>query len=103
MTCGFTSEGVTRITVMTDETRPHAEPDEGSYAGTRENNRRTGNFLDEHGNELEALACDAAEALDGAEGEELRKAEAIGKEPAQVSQRGTRTRAGLSGCRCSHF
>ena len=68
---------------MADETRPHAEPGEGSYEGTCEYNRRTGKFLDEHGNEVEALARDAAEALDGAEGEELRKAEAIGKEPAR--------------------
>ena len=68
---------------MTDETRPHAEPGEGSYESTREYNRRTGKFLDEHGNEAEALARDAAEALGGAEGEELRKAEAIGKELAR--------------------
>ena len=68
---------------MTDETRPHDEPGKDSYEGTREYNRRTGKFLDEHGNEVEALARDAAEALDGVEGEELRKAEAIGKEPAR--------------------
>ena len=68
---------------MTDETRPHDELGKGSYEGTREYNRRTGKILDEHGNEVEALARDAAEALDGAEGEELRKAEAIGKEPAR--------------------
>lgn len=56
---------------------------EGSYEGTRDYNRRTEKFLDEHGNKVDELARDAAEALDGAEAEELRDAEEVGKQPAR--------------------
>jgi hypothetical protein len=60
-----------------------SEKGEGSYQGARDYKRRTETFLDEHGNEVERLAEDAAEALDGTEGDELRKAEAAGKAPAR--------------------
>lgn len=68
---------------MVDDQQPNAaksdEIGEGSYAGTRDYNERTRKFLDEKGDKVEELAEDAAEALDGSEGEELREAEAEGK------------------------
>jgi hypothetical protein len=53
---------------------------EGSYEGTREYDERTRQFLDKKGKDVPQLARDAADALDGAEGDELRKAEAVAKD-----------------------
>jgi len=68
---------------MTTQPNPGDHKGEGSYEGTRDYNRRTEKFLDEHGNEVDRLAQDAAEALDGSEAEELDRAEAAGKAPAR--------------------
>lgn len=68
---------------MADETPATADKGEGSYSGTREYKQRTERFLDEHGNEVEDLAREAEQALDGAEGDELRRAEEEGKAPAR--------------------
>ena len=48
---------------------------EGCYEGTREYDERTNQFLDKKGKDVPQLARDAADALDGPEGDELRKAE----------------------------
>jgi hypothetical protein len=64
---------------MTDKT----QQGEGSYEGTREYDERTKDFLDRKGKDVPKLARDAAEALDGKEGDELRAAEAEGKAHAQ--------------------
>ncbi|WP_068071001.1 hypothetical protein [Novosphingobium lentum] len=60
-----------------------AEKGEGNYKATRDYNERTEHFLDENGNKVESLAKDAAKALDGKEGDELRKAESEGKSHAK--------------------
>lgn len=52
---------------------------EGSYEGTREYDERTKAFLDKKGKDVPQLARDAADALDGKDGDELRKAEAEAK------------------------
>ena len=67
---------------MADDPLANAEKGEGNYRATRDYNRRTERFLDEHGNEVEDLARQAEQALDGEEGDELRRAEEQGKEPA---------------------
>jgi hypothetical protein len=66
---------------MTDptSTADKSQQGEGSYAGTREYDERTKQFLDKKGKDVPQLARDAADALDGKEGDELRKAEAEGK------------------------
>ena len=53
---------------------------EGSYEGTREYDERTKQFLDKKGKDVPQLARDAADALDGPEGDELRKAEKEAKD-----------------------
>ena len=68
---------------MADDPLANAEKGEGNYKATRDYNRRTGRFLDEHGNEDEGMARQAEQALDGAEGEALREAEERGKKPAR--------------------
>ena len=68
---------------MADEPLKNADKGEGSYQGTRDYNQRTERFLDEQGNEVEDLARQAEQALDGPEGEELRRAEEAGKERAR--------------------
>jgi hypothetical protein len=56
---------------------------EGSYAGTRQYDERTKTFLDKKGKDVPQMARDASAALDGAEGDELRKAEENAKARAQ--------------------
>ena len=68
---------------MADDPRADADKGEGSYSATRDYNKRTERFLDEHGNEVEDLARQAEQALDGEEGDGLRQAEEQGKEPAR--------------------
>lgn len=59
------------------------EKGEGSYAGTRDYNERTAKFMDKKGKSIKQLAEEAEQALDGQEGEELRKAEEEGKSKAK--------------------
>ncbi|WP_295631421.1 hypothetical protein [Novosphingobium sp.] len=61
---------------MTDKNQ-HGE---GSYEGTREYDERTKEFLDKKGKDMPQLARDAADALDGPEGDALRKAEEEAKD-----------------------
>lgn len=68
---------------MTDDTLANAKKGEGNYKATKDYNERTERFLDKNGDKVEDLAEDAAKALDGAEGDELRKAEAAGKSHAK--------------------
>jgi len=68
---------------MIAEQHPEEQKGEGSYEGAREYQRRTGKFLDEHGDEVERMAHDAADALDSEDSDELRRAEAAGKAPAR--------------------
>ena len=60
---------------MTDQ----KQQGEGSYEGTRDYDERTREFLAKKGKDVPQLAKDAAKALDGKEGDELRKAEEEGK------------------------
>lgn len=66
---------------MTDKNQQSAsQQGEGSYEGTREYDERTKQFLDKKGKDVPQLARDAADALDGPEGDELRKAEEDAKD-----------------------
>ena len=56
---------------------------EGSYSGTKGYNERTKKFLEREGENIEDYAEDAAESLEGEEGEELRRAEREGKSKAK--------------------
>lgn len=56
---------------------------EGSYSGTKGYNKRTKKFLEREGEKIEEYAEDAAESLEGEEGEELRRAEREGKSKAK--------------------
>lgn len=60
---------------MTDKT----QQGEGSYQGTRDYDERTKAFLDKKGKDVPQLARDAADALDGTQGDDLCKAEAEAK------------------------
>lgn len=70
---------------MTDDTLANAEKGEGNYKASRDYKDRTERFLDKNGDRIDDLARDAAEAVDGAEGEELREAEEEGKSHAKDS------------------
>jgi hypothetical protein len=68
---------------MTKETKKR-EFGEGNYKATRDYNERTEEFLkDKTPEEIERKARDAAMALEGAEGDELRAAEKKGKSEAR--------------------
>jgi hypothetical protein len=56
---------------------------EGSYTATRAYNKDTKDFIDRKGKEIPEMARKAADALDSKEGDELRRAEEIGKTPAR--------------------
>jgi hypothetical protein len=56
---------------------------EGSYSGAREYEERMQDFIKRKGSQIESLAEDAEEALDGAEGDELKRAEEEGKSRAK--------------------
>ena len=68
---------------MTDDVLKNAEKGEGNYKATKDYNERTEAFLDKNGDKVTELAKDAADAVDGAEGSELAKAEAEGKSHAK--------------------
>ena len=69
---------------MTEKTQTDEAPQgEGSYKGTRAHDERTKAFLDKKGKDVPQLARDAADALDGKEGDDLRKSEAAAKAHAQ--------------------
>jgi hypothetical protein len=56
---------------------------EGNYAASRDYNERTRKFMEEKGDTIDEKAEAAEEALDGPEGEILRKAEEEGKSHAK--------------------
>ena len=64
---------------MADKTPATAEKGEGNYKATRDYNERTERFLDEQGDRVDELAEEAAAALDGEDGDELRDAEDAAK------------------------
>jgi hypothetical protein len=68
---------------MTDDTLANAEKGEGNYKASKDYKERTERFLDKNGERIDDLARDAAEAVDGSEGDELRKAEEEGKSHAR--------------------
>jgi len=69
---------------------PPALEGEGSYSGTRDYNQRTEEFL--ANNDPEALGKDAAEALEGDEGDELRAAEKTAKNGEEGMQANARSK-----------
>jgi hypothetical protein len=68
---------------MSDDVLANAEKGEGNYKATKDYNDRTEAFLDKNGDKVDALAEDAADALDSEEGDELRRAEEEGKSHAR--------------------
>lgn len=68
---------------MSNDVLANAEKGEGNYKATKDYNDRTEAFLDKNEGKVESLAEDAAEALDGAEGDELRRAEEEAKSHAR--------------------
>jgi hypothetical protein len=60
-----------------------AEKGEGNYKASRDYNQRTEKFLADNKDKVGSLAEEAAAALDGREGDELRRAEEEGKAPAK--------------------
>lgn len=68
---------------MSNDVLADAEKGEGNYKATKDYNDRTEAFLDKNEGKVEELAEDAAEALDGAEGDELRRAEEEAKSHAR--------------------
>lgn len=68
---------------MSNDVLANAEKGEGNYKATKDYNDRTEAFLDKNEGKVEWLAEDAAEALDGAEGDELRRAEEEAKSHAR--------------------
>jgi hypothetical protein len=76
-------ETLERTDAMPGDPLADAEKGEGNYKATKDYDERTKRFLDREGNKVEGLAEDAAEALDGSEGDELRRAEDEGKSHAK--------------------
>lgn len=70
---------------MTDQAKNHpaAEFGEGNYKAARDYDERTRRFVKDHKAEIDELADDAAEAIDGSEGTELEQAEAEGRSHAK--------------------
>jgi hypothetical protein len=68
---------------MTVEKMPESERGEGNYKATKDYDRRSEEFVAENREELARLAREAAAALDGAEGEELKQAEDEGRSHAR--------------------
>lgn len=61
----------------------NAEKGEGNYKASKDYNERTEKFIERKGDRIETLADDAAQALDGPEGAELKRAEDEGKSRAK--------------------
>jgi hypothetical protein len=68
---------------MAGDPLANAEKGEGNYKASRDYKERTEKFLDANKGKVESLAEEAAAALDGSEGDELRRAEDEGKAPAK--------------------
>lgn len=66
-----------------DAEKGKGEHGEGNYAASRDYNERTRKFMKDKGDTIEERAEEAEEALDGPEGESLRKAEEEGKSHAK--------------------
>jgi hypothetical protein len=62
---------------------PESGKGEGSYEGSKEYAERSEKFVAEKGGEVEKLAQDAAEAVDGEEGADLERAEEEGRSHAK--------------------
>jgi hypothetical protein len=56
---------------------------EGSYEATRRYDKKLEKFVHDKKSEIPGMAKDAEKAIEGPEGEELRKAEEIGKSKAK--------------------
>ena len=56
---------------------------EGSYEATRRFDKKEEKFVHDNKSKIPGLAKDAEEAIEGPEGDELRKAEEIGKSKAR--------------------
>ncbi|HTW34152.1 MAG TPA: hypothetical protein VMD53_06015 [Rhizomicrobium sp.] len=56
---------------------------EGSYKATRRYDKKVGKFVHDRKSEIPRMAKDAEKAIEGPEGDELRRAEEIGKSKAR--------------------
>ena len=80
---GVKPEAAPANDLLSDADFPKIEG-ERSYDATREYNARTKRFLESQGQNVDKLAHDAADALDGPEGKELEAAEEEGRSGAIV-------------------
>ena len=62
---------------------PESEKGEGNYKASKDYDERSEKFIAAKGDEVEKLARDAAEALEGEEGAELERAEEEGRSHAK--------------------
>jgi hypothetical protein len=60
---------------MGTEKMPESERGEGNYKATKVYDERSEEFLEKNRDKVDDMARDAADALDGKEGDELRQAE----------------------------
>jgi len=63
---------------MGAEKMPESERGEGNYKASKDYDERSEKFVDKNRDKLAEIAREAADALDGSEGEELREAEKEG-------------------------
>jgi hypothetical protein len=68
---------------MSSEKMPSSEKGEGNYKASKDYDERSERFVAEKGDKVEDLARDAAKALDGSEGAELKQAEKEGRSHAR--------------------
>ncbi len=68
---------------MGAEKMPESERGEGSYKGSKDYDERSEKFLEKNRDKVTEMAREAADALDGSEGEELREAEQEGLDHAR--------------------
>jgi len=68
---------------MGAEKMPEGERGEGNYTASKKYDEASEKFVKDHGGEIEEMARDAVEDLDGKDGDELRRAEAEGKSHAR--------------------
>lgn len=62
---------------------PESERGEGNYKASKDYDERSEKFVEKNRDKIDEMARDAAEALEGEEGDELRKAEQEGLDHAR--------------------
>lgn len=68
---------------MGAEKMPESERGEGNYKASKDYDERSEKFVEKNRDKLSEMAREAADALDGSEGDELREAEQEGRDQAR--------------------